>query len=284
MLVLGVFADERQAVAPDVRRRPLRAQRPAQREPLRRRRRSSSTSASPSSRPTARWSTTCTSTSRRRSSSSTRNLKGRVLTGYVDRISINQVIADARDAGAEPDITRPVPARPERDLRPLRAAHRAACRIRRSAARRPTLAAMDRAARHRAQLPPRVRPPRRAGQVALAEGRHAQVHRGRSRGDRAAQMKRGLRQGRHVRLLGRAIDSLDRKGAMRRVDRRLDRPLQRALGRQAEAAASGNRHGPRLKRSWTANASKSISPRPMGAASCFPGAMTAPPAGRSAVI
>ena len=35
------------------------------------------------------------------------NLKGRVLTGYVDRISINQVIADARDASAEPDITDP---------------------------------------------------------------------------------------------------------------------------------------------------------------------------------
>jgi hypothetical protein len=35
------------------------------------------------------------------------NLKGRVLTGYVDRIAINQVIADARDAGVEPDITDP---------------------------------------------------------------------------------------------------------------------------------------------------------------------------------
>lgn len=35
------------------------------------------------------------------------SLKGRVLTGYVDRISINQVIADARDASFEPDITDP---------------------------------------------------------------------------------------------------------------------------------------------------------------------------------
>ena len=32
------------------------------------------------------------------------NLKGRVLTGYADRISINQVIADAHDASVEPDI------------------------------------------------------------------------------------------------------------------------------------------------------------------------------------
>ncbi len=32
-------------------------------------------------------------------------LKGKVLTGYVDRIAINQAIADARDAGIEPDIT-----------------------------------------------------------------------------------------------------------------------------------------------------------------------------------
>jgi hypothetical protein len=31
-------------------------------------------------------------------------LKGRVLTGYADRISINQVIADAHDASVEPDI------------------------------------------------------------------------------------------------------------------------------------------------------------------------------------
>ncbi len=32
------------------------------------------------------------------------DLKGRVLTGYADRISINQVIADAHDASVEPDI------------------------------------------------------------------------------------------------------------------------------------------------------------------------------------
>ena len=32
------------------------------------------------------------------------NLKGRVLTGYADRISINQVIADAHDASVKPDI------------------------------------------------------------------------------------------------------------------------------------------------------------------------------------
>jgi len=32
------------------------------------------------------------------------NLKGRVLTGFADRISINQVIADAHDASVEPDI------------------------------------------------------------------------------------------------------------------------------------------------------------------------------------
>jgi hypothetical protein len=34
-----------------------------------------------------------------------RNLKGRVLTGYVDRIAINQVISDAHRAGTEPDIS-----------------------------------------------------------------------------------------------------------------------------------------------------------------------------------
>lgn len=33
------------------------------------------------------------------------NLKGKVLTGYVDRIAINQVIADARGASREPDVT-----------------------------------------------------------------------------------------------------------------------------------------------------------------------------------
>ena len=36
-----------------------------------------------------------------------RELKGRVLTGYVDRISINQTIADARDATTTPRITDP---------------------------------------------------------------------------------------------------------------------------------------------------------------------------------
>jgi hypothetical protein len=34
-----------------------------------------------------------------------RELKGRVLTGYVDRITINQAIADARDATTTPSIT-----------------------------------------------------------------------------------------------------------------------------------------------------------------------------------
>jgi hypothetical protein len=34
-----------------------------------------------------------------------RDLKGRVLTGYVDRIAINQAIADARRSSTEPDIT-----------------------------------------------------------------------------------------------------------------------------------------------------------------------------------
>jgi hypothetical protein len=34
-----------------------------------------------------------------------RDLKGRVLTGYVDRVAINQAIADARRSSTEPDIT-----------------------------------------------------------------------------------------------------------------------------------------------------------------------------------
>ena len=51
-----------------------------------------------------------------------------------------------------------------------------------------------------------------------------------------------------------------------------------------ELRVSESAQAPRLMRSWTANASKSISPRPLGAASCFPGGMTAPPAGRSAAI
>ena len=96
----------RQAVAPAGRRRPLRPQRPASEanrydgDVVRQARRRS-----PSSRPTARWSTTSASTSPRPSSSSTATSRARVLTGYVDRIAINQVIADARRDSITPNIT-----------------------------------------------------------------------------------------------------------------------------------------------------------------------------------
>ena len=87
-----------------------------------------------------------------------------------------------------------------------------------------------------------------------------------------------------------AYESFDRKGATK-VDRRLDEAGVTECGltgglryRPCLFPPPPPASAPRLKRSWTANDSKSISPRPMGAASCFPGGMTAPPAGRSAVI
>ncbi len=51
-----------------------------------------------------------------------RNLKGTVLTGYVDRIAINQAIADARRDSIVPCDHGRVPAERERDLRTLQAA------------------------------------------------------------------------------------------------------------------------------------------------------------------
>ena len=93
------------------------------------------------------------------------NLKGRVLTGYVDRISINQVIADAHDASVEPDIKDAYLRRfndtcGRFNLR----AERWSCPT--WAARRPTAASLDRALAHRPQLPPCDRPHDGAGQVA----------------------------------------------------------------------------------------------------------------------
>ena len=104
VLVLGVFADEAKPWRPmsdDDRymRNALRDDQPLRRRRLRQERQHRRTF-----RPTARWSTTCTSTSPRPIVVIDANLKGRVLTGYADRISINQVIADAHDASVEPDI------------------------------------------------------------------------------------------------------------------------------------------------------------------------------------
>ncbi len=73
-----------------------------------------------------------------------RNLKGRVLTGYVDRISINQVIADARRDSIDPDITDDYLRRSTQICARFELRSDALVAARRSAARRPTSAA-DRA-------------------------------------------------------------------------------------------------------------------------------------------
>ena len=48
-----------------------------------------------------------------------------MLTGYADRISINQVIADAHDASVEPDIKDAYLRTVQRHLRPVQPPHRA---------------------------------------------------------------------------------------------------------------------------------------------------------------
>ena len=106
MLVLAVLRPtSAKPLAPAGRRRPLRPQRRCARSTATTARSSSSRSRPASSRPTARWSTTSTSTRPRASSSSTATSRASVLTGYVDRIAINQAIADARRDSIEPDIT-----------------------------------------------------------------------------------------------------------------------------------------------------------------------------------
>ena len=86
-----------------------------------------------------------------------RELKGRVLTGYVDRISINQTIADARDATTDAGHRGPLPAPAQRGSAATHAALRRAGRCRRSAARRPSSAALDRRARDQPPVAPRDR-------------------------------------------------------------------------------------------------------------------------------
>ena len=84
VLVLGVLVRGRQAVAPARRRRPLRPQRAQETSTATTARWSSSASRSTSSPPTARWSTTWTSRRARAIVVIDRDLKGTVLTGYVD--------------------------------------------------------------------------------------------------------------------------------------------------------------------------------------------------------
>ena len=105
MLVLGVFAEDAKRGARSPTTTATSATPSSKRQPLRRRGLRQADRRSTSSRPTARWSTTSASTSRPSVVVIDRDLKGTVLTGYVDRVSINQAIADARRDSIDPDIT-----------------------------------------------------------------------------------------------------------------------------------------------------------------------------------
>ena len=104
------------------------------------------------------------STRPRASWSSTANLKGNVLTGYVDRVAVNQAIADARRRQHQPGHHGPVPARRQPALQQVRA-RLAAGRCRPSAARRPSRRVRQARRRARPELPPQLarRPPGPSG-------------------------------------------------------------------------------------------------------------------------
>ena len=221
---------------------------------------------------TARWSTTSASTSRPSVVVIDRNLKGRVLTGYVDRIAINQVIADARARLASPRASRtPTCATSTRSAGATRRASTAA-RTRRSAARRPLATPTCAVAKVHRTYAVRTAALKTPGEVPRPRE---------ALGGAARRRKRSgpRRWPRRIKTRSKADDrKADAMVDLRRLPQARPR-LRRGRPHRLRAATAGRR----LRRSWTASASKSTSPRPTGAASCFPGASTAPPAARSAV-
>ena len=198
-----------------------------------------------------------------------RNLKGTVLTGYVDRVAINQVIADARRDSISPNIT-------DAYLRKANAlcghleTRSSAGRTRRSEVARPAVASYKRRAGDRLQLPPPGPAPRPAGEVARAQDGVAEGPQGR-RG-----CPRRLRQGQQDRTRPRtsprpALSATNDWAA-----------LQQQANKVGATSCAYQPHRPRLGGPWTASASPNTSPRPWGAASCFPEASTATPGARSA--
>ena len=259
------FADGRQAVAPDGRRRPLRPQRPQAGQPLRRRGRSSSTSRSQALRPTARWSTTSASTRRPSVVVIDRDLKGTVLTGYVDRIAINQAIADARRDSIDAEHHGRVPARGQRDLRATSSMRVDALVARRRSAaskaarRRPTTRLLAIVASYRREVaaPRRRRPSGAACKTRVAEGPQ-----GRRAPTLAACVKAAKTEQRPPTSAAPTALSTARTTATA-----LDRRFNEAGAHRLRESTAGRR----LERSWTASASPNTSPRPTGAARAFRG-------------
>ena len=186
------------------------------------------------------------------------NLKGHVLTGYADRISINQVIADAHDASVEPDIKDAYLRKFNDTCGRLQPPRRALVAGRRSAATRRRVASLDRALaivgsyRHviaRTAAPAKWRG-MRAGWIKMMD-QTERVPAGPEEGGQVGQRGRSRRRDRSLLEAQRDRRSLDRRFNAAGVTGCADQPP-----------------GPRLMRSWTRSASKSISPRPPGAASC----------------
>ena len=234
----------RQAVAPAGRRRPLRPQRPAQGQPLRRRASSSRTS------PLAKLSELRLAVNDLGVNQSPsvvvidRNLKGTVLTGYVDRIAINQAIADARADSIEPDITDAYLRRPTRSAA-LRARVTRWSRRRRSAARRPSVACGPLRQRSIASYRRSIARDAGAGQVARAQGALGAVTiTRRERLDDAVKARSRTKPADAPSRRRRCFDS---RRALRKLDRRFDDAGAHRCVDQPPVVDSGGR-GPRAIR------------------------------------
>ena len=165
-----------------------------------------------------------------------------------------------------------LPAQANDDLRALQAALRALVAARRSAARRrvtPPRTASSAIGRElpRAGCWRRRRPAKWQGLKASGCGRSSATTAATTRHGRVDQER------------ATSTASWSPPWASTANDARQARPPLRRGRRSPTARSTAGR---RLKRSWTASASKSTSPRPTGAALCVPGASTATPGARSA--
>ena len=201
-----------------------------------------------------------------------RNLKGTVLTGYVDRIAINQAIADARRDSIDPAITDAYLQKANEICARFNAALRAASRRRRSAARRRATPPWTASSAIGREYAPRGALDAGAREVEGPEGPVAADDRHRRRGvdDAHGRVDQDREPARRPRSPPWASTSTSAAAS------------SIAASTRSASPPASTTAGRRLKRSWTASDLKSTSPRPTGAARCVPGALTAMPGARSA--
>ena len=151
-----------------------------------------------------------------------RNLKGTVLTGYVDRIAINQAIADARRDSITPAITDEYLRRPNEICAPLQRCCYSRCSCPTVRGKKARDAAIDRLPAHRPPVRRRGRSRRRRPAKWKSLKAALAAHDRRRRRDRRRSMIGAIKTRERRRAFLERLPRLRRQGRAAKLDRRFD--------------------------------------------------------------